>query len=39
MFEALPMGNSWQNAQVLDAWDYLWKHLMAKLAGLWHGCA
>jgi mannose/cellobiose epimerase-like protein (N-acyl-D-glucosamine 2-epimerase family) len=24
---------------VLDAWDYMWKHLMAKVAGLWHGCA
>jgi mannose/cellobiose epimerase-like protein (N-acyl-D-glucosamine 2-epimerase family) len=39
MFEALPMGNSWHDAQVLDAWDYMWKHLMAKVAGLWHGCA
>ena len=25
MFEALPMGNSWHDAQVLDAWDYMWK--------------
>ena len=39
MFEALPMGNSWHDAQVLDAWDYTWKHLMAKVAGLWHACA
>lgn len=23
MFEALPMGNSWHDAQVLDAWDYV----------------
>ena len=39
MFEAMPMGNAWHDAQVLDAWDYMWKHLMAKVAGLWHGCA
>lgn len=23
---------------MLDAWDYLWTHRMAKLAGPWHGC-
>ena len=34
MFEALPMGKSWHDAHVLDAWDYLWKHHMAKVAGL-----
>ena len=22
-----------------NAWDHVWKHLIAKLAGLWHGCA
>ena len=38
LFKALVMGSPWQEALELDAWDYLLEQLMAKLAGLWHGC-
>ena len=38
MFKALVMGSPWQEALLLDAWDYLLEQFMAKLVGLWHGC-
>lgn len=36
LFNALPLGDPWHDAQVLEVWDYLWNHPHTKIPNSWH---
>ena len=36
LFESIPLGDPWHDAQVLEVWDYLWCHSKLEIPNSWH---
>ena len=38
VFEMLPSGDPWHDGQMLEVWDYLYKHPRTKIPDSWEKC-
>lgn len=38
LFQSLPLGDPWHDAQMLEVWDYLWRHPKTDVPLSWQTC-